>query len=155
MLLLVLLTACESGEQYSYQLPMVINPQGEKSYPEPSDPSPEVGGIFDVRVKLSAQSQQIKLGETLILNVLVENQSAGCQYPLYEVSIQEQQVGGFEFVTPQVIGPPGETPAQFEVRAIQVGEWGLFGQAYGEKNCGEGWQWQYVGSEPITISVQP
>lgn len=139
--------------QHVQRLPMVFDDTREEA---PSAyPAPPEGTSFVVQVRLEAASTEVKVGDTLALTAVTENNSTGCQYPLYEISLRESQPGKFEFISPQVIGPPGVSPASFEVRPLEAGTWELVAYAYGEKNCGDGWQWQYVTSPPVVITVNP
>jgi len=155
----IILAGCEfaapSGTPTPHiqRLPMVFD-DTQSQAPSPY-PGPPEETSFDVQVHLQAAATVVKVGETLLLTATTENNSVGCQYPLYEISLQERDPGSFEFVSPQVIGPPGESPASFEVRPRQAGTWELFARAYGEQNCGGGWQWQYVTSQPIALTVNP
>jgi hypothetical protein len=153
-----LLAGCEftapsaTPTPHQQRLPMIFDSQQAETTPYPGPPEES---NFAVQVRLEAAASSVKVGETLLLTAVTENNSTGCQYPLYEISLQERPPGKFEFVSPQVIGPPGVSPATFEVRPLEPGTWELFAQAYGEKNCGEGWQWEYVTSPPVVITVNP
>lgn len=109
----------------------------------------------NVRVSLQADRLALPPGETVLLTAEVAVEGQGCSYPLYEISLQENTPGQVEFVSPQVVGPPGQSPSTFEVRPLQAGQVSLFARAYGEVDCGQGMTWQYYTSEPLVLQVGP
>lgn len=172
LLISLLLGGCEltapaetpggAGQPYQQRLPLVVGrpttaagPATVVPYPEPPNPTVTVGAPqLNVQVTLRPARQQLTLGETVVLTAEVTVDSQDCRYPLYEVSLQESTPGQVEFVSPQVIGPPGESPTSFEVRPRQPGQVSLFARAYGEIDCGQGMYWQYFTSEPLVLEVQ-
>lgn len=144
-------------------LPFVVESGGlkEASYPPPEGDQPvpstmqPEAPVFEVSVNLAAPQTELTVGESLSLSASLDNQSVSCQYPLFEIALLIETEGILEIVGEPVVGPPGQNPTVFEVRALQPGETRLLARAYGEKNCGDGWQWQYVSSEPLKITVLP
>lgn len=111
-------------------------------------------GVFSATLHLEPSVTTLTVGEPLVVafNLDVE----GCVYASYDLTLE--QVGGtlLQHINPAdpVIGPPVSYPAVFELQAIQSGTVQLRGKLYGEVNC-QGWQWQYIYSELITITVLP
>lgn len=116
-------------------------------------PTPH-GSVFSATLHLEPSTTTLTVGEPLVVafNLDVE----GCVYASYDLTLE--QVGGtlFEHINPAdpTIGPPVSYPAVFELEAIQSGTIQLRGKLFGEVNC-QGWQWQYIYSELITITVLP
>ncbi|HMN30405.1 MAG TPA: hypothetical protein PKE45_19800, partial [Caldilineaceae bacterium] len=83
----------------------------------------------------------------------------GCQYPLYELTLRQNGNTAplFRHDSPAVLGPPGPHTAVYSLTAIASGVVTFTGQAYGEINCGQGWQWHYEtgASSPVTVTAPP
>jgi hypothetical protein len=147
-----------SAQPYVQRLPLVVGPPTTApSYPGPDTPpaDPAVPPQASVRVNLQADRLELPLGEMVTLTAEVLVDSPDCRYPLYEISLQESTPGQVAFITPQVIGPPGQSPVTFAVRPQQAGPLSLFARAYGELDCGQGLTWQYYTSEPLVLQVGP
>lgn len=111
--------------------------------------------IFDVRVIVTLPKTTIQVGEIITAVVTIDNRSVGCQYPVYDLTLSQQGATIFRFDSPPVVGPPVYTQTIYTLTAITTGTGTLQATAYGERNCGTGWQWTYVnGSSPqLTVGA--
>jgi probable HAF family extracellular repeat protein len=80
--------------------------------------------------------------------------TGSCQYPIYSVSLlQSDPLLAYIDPRSEVIGPPGPNPAAWKLQAVQTGVTTLTASFYGEVNCGGGWQWTYVNSQVVAVTV--
>lgn len=120
-----------------------------------STPIPTVETVFDVQVDVALPRTALQVSETITALVTIDNRSVGCQYPVYDLTLSQQGGNVFYFDSPAVVGPPVDAQTVYTVTAITPGVVTLQASAYGERNCGEGWQWTYVNgaSSPITVTT--
>jgi hypothetical protein len=118
--------------------------------PTPSTP------VFSATLDVVPDRQHVLIGETLVvtLNLTVD---AGCRYPVYEAKLTQtgHNVPAFAYIDPitDTVGPGVSMPFSYTLQAIAPGYVTLDGLLYGEKNCGDGWQWTYVGGTSPSIKV--
>lgn len=145
---------------------LVLNRNALQSTPTPggaiflpitsSGGNPTAGPLFDIRISLQPSAERVSVGREIVVTVDVENHSQGCEYPVYDLSLN--QVGGatlFEYLSPQKIDSPVDLPAEFRLRAVSQGSIDLQALVYGERNCGDGWVWTYTSSPQTPIEVTP
>lgn len=110
--------------------------------------------IFDVRVTVTLPKTAIQVGEMITALVTIDNRSVGCQYPVYDLTLSQQGATIFHFDSPPVVGPPVSAQTVYTLTAINSGTATLNASAYGERNCGNGWQWTTVNgnSAPVTAA---
>ncbi len=108
---------------------------------------------FAVAVTITLSQPTIAIGDTISAVVTVENQSIGCQYPVYDLTLSQPGDTLFRFDSPATVGPPVAAQTVYTLTALAPGTATLTASAYGERNCGNGWQWAYVNgdSAPVTI----
>lgn len=115
-----------------------------------STPSP----VFDVRVNVEVSQTTVEVGETITALVTIDNQSIGCQYPVLDLTLSQQGDTIFRFDSPAVVGPGVSAQTLYTLTAINPGVTILHASAYGERNCGNGWQWTYAnGVSPVITST--
>lgn len=109
---------------------------------------------FDVQVNVTLPKTIFHMGETTTALVTIDNRSVGCQYPVYNLTLSQQGTPIFRFDSPPVVGPPVFAQTVYTLTAINSGTATLNASAYGERNCGNGWQWTTVNgnSAPVTVA---
>jgi len=124
--------------------------------PLPTVPTlPTAPPHFDVRVYVAASTAAIHVGETISVVVTVDNQSVGCSYPLYELTLNQLGDSIFRFDSPAIITAPLDRQTVYTLTAVTPGVVALQAVAYGESNCGESWQWRYVNGSTYPVTVIP
>ncbi|MBE2197778.1 MAG: hypothetical protein IAE79_04145 [Anaerolinea sp.] len=119
-------------------------------------PSP----VFSATMAVTPSQSWVDIGDTLVVTVSV-SVSQGCQYPIYELALQQVSGDGGEFayVSPptHTVGPPVTNPFVYTLTAVNTGTVSFNGQAYGERYCGDYWNWTYVNgvSAIIYIGMEP
>lgn len=120
--------------------------------PTPSSTS-TVTASFAVSVTVALSDTTVTVGETITAVVTLENHSVGCQYPVYELTLGQAAPARFTFVSPATVGPGVASRTLYTLTATTPGTTTLSALAYGERNCGAGWQWSYVNSPAVPITV--
>jgi hypothetical protein len=95
----------------------------------------------------------LELGETLDVTVSVKP-SEGCSFPIYEMTLG-QDVPLFDYVSPPTpqVGPPVSNPFTYTLTAVSTGTVTFDALLYGERYCGDFWQWTYLSGESIPVAV--
>jgi hypothetical protein len=121
----------------------------------PTAGTPEFSAVMSV----ANEGTAFTVGETMVVRMFIEV-SAGCEYPIYEWRLQQESPDGatFSYISPttDTVGPPSTNPFTYTLRAETPGSMVLHGRAYGERYCGDFWNWTYVEgvSDPITITAR-
>ena len=80
--------------------------------------------------------------------------SEGCHYSIYDLTLGQTGADApiFEPDT-ETVGPGVSIPFTFSLRAVSPGTVTFGAWAYGERYCGDYFNWRYVGgaSMPVTI----
>jgi hypothetical protein len=108
---------------------------------------------FSATVAVIPSATALKLSETLVVTVSVKP-SEGCMFPIYELTLgQDEPI--FEYVSPPTatVGPPVSNPFTYTLTAVSTGTVTIDALVYGERNCGDYWQWMYLSgeSEPVRV----
>jgi hypothetical protein len=109
---------------------------------------------------VNPSQRQVVIGETLIVTVAI-SVSEGCSFPILELTLEQVGDDGpvFDYVSPSThtVGPPVTNPFSYTLSATHPGTVVFDGQAYGERYCGDFWNWTYVSgeSELVTVAEQP
>jgi hypothetical protein len=106
-----------------------------------------------VRIYVTAPTTAIGVGETITIAVTVDNQSVGCDYPLYELTLSQLGDPIFRFDSPTTVTAPLEWQTVFTLTAVTPGIVALQAIAYGESLCGDFWQWRYVNGSTYPVTV--
>ncbi|MCE7982438.1 MAG: choice-of-anchor D domain-containing protein [Caldilinea sp. CFX5] len=123
--------------------------------PLPTVPTlPTTPARFDVRVYVAAPTT-IHVGETMKVVVTVDNQSVGCSYPLYELTLSQLGDPIFRFDSPATVTAPLDSQTVYTLTAVTPGIIALQAIAYGESFCGDFWQWRYVNGSTYPVTVIP
>lgn len=124
--------------------------------PLPTVPTlPTTPAHFDVRVYVTAPTAAIHVGATIAVVVTVDNQSVGCDYPLYELTLSQLGDPIFRFDSPATVTAPLANQIIYTLTAVTPGVVALQAIAYGESFCGDFWQWRYVNGSTYPVTVSP
>ena len=149
LLLIFSLTAPSMNSQALASGALVITPTLEPTVA----PSP----IFSATMAITPSQSSVAIGDTLVVTVSI-SVSQGCDYPIYELTLQQTSDDGGEFayVSPptHTVGPPVTNPFVYTLTAVHPGTLSLNGQAYGESYCGDHWNWQYVTGDSGLIHIR-
>ncbi len=111
---------------------------------------------FDVRVYVFAPTASIQVGEAITVAVTIDDHNIGCTYPIYELTLS--QLGGtvFRFDSPARVSAPIGNQTLYMLTAIEPGSIALQASVYGQRTCGNSWQWAYVNgsTSPVTVIAQ-
>jgi hypothetical protein len=120
-------------------------------------PTPTATTLLSITVEVVPAATLVAYGAPLTVAVAVRDESVGCQYPLYDLTLRQAGDGAplFRHDSPAVLGPPGPHTAVYRLTAIAPGVITFMATAYGEVNCGQGWQWHYEtgASGPVTVTT--
>ena len=109
----------------------------------------------DLKARMMAEAEmdivpsrrQVAISDTLVVIVSI-SVSEGCQFPIYELALEQCGVDEpiFEFSSPatHTIGPGVTNPFSYTLTAVSTGTVVFHGRAYGERYCGDFWNWIYV-----------
>ena len=115
--------------------------------------------VFSATVEVIPTVTELRVSETLVVTASVST-SEGCIFPIYELALG--QGGGdapvFEYISPPTatVGPPVSNPITFTLTAVSTDTVSFSALAYGERYCGDYWQWTYLRgeSEPVTVWLE-
>ncbi len=82
----------------------------------------------------------------------------GCVFPLMELALTQQGEDAPIFAPESVIlGPPIAMPHTITFTAVTAGTIRFRSALFGERNCGDYWNWWWVGdlSDPVTVQLAP
>lgn len=119
-------------------------------------PTPE----FSATVRLSTDREWLEPGQLLQVTVDIDV-IEGCQYPVYELTLEQigEEPDLFEYISPPgpVVGPPVLIPFTYTLRALRPGMTVFVASTYGERYCNDYWNWLYLGgsSSPVFIGLEP
>ncbi len=96
----------------------------------------------------------VQTGEQITVTVEIENQPRDCSFLMYDLTLEE--AGGssalFAFVSPQRLGPPAPSTAEFVLRAVYAGSTAFSATLYGEEFCGfYAWSYRFGYSSGLTV----
>jgi hypothetical protein len=121
-------------------------------------PTPTPTRYFSVTVEVRPERAELKFAEPLTVTVMVHDESQECGYLVYDITLSERGEDApiFEFLSPQIVGPPVLMPATFTLKATTGGKVAFFAWVYGETTCGGGWSWIPASglSEPVTVESE-
>jgi hypothetical protein len=119
-------------------------------------PTPIRSQSFSATVAVIPSATALKLSETLVVTVSVIP-SEGCTFPIYELTLG-QDASIFEYVSPSTatVGPPVSNPFTYTLTAVSTGTVTFDALVYGERYCGDYWQWMYLSgeSEPVRVWLE-
>lgn len=121
--------------------------------PPPTPPNP----VFTATIIVEPDKTLVMLYDIFHVRVSVKV-SEGCHYPFYDLRLVQigEDAPVFEYISPitDTVGPGNETtPFTYTLRAIKPGTIYFGASAYGERYCGDYYNWTHVGgsSGPVTI----
>jgi hypothetical protein len=108
---------------------------------------------FSAQVNVAPAASEVAIGETLVVTVSVDVVQ-GCQFPIYELTLRPS-APVFAYTSPltHTVGPPVGNPFAYTLTAVEAGTVTFEAVAYGERNCNDYWNWQYLngGSGPVRV----
>jgi hypothetical protein len=122
-------------------------------------PSVEPPG-FSATLSITTDSEQLYIGETLTVTIDV-TVSEGCIYPLFAITLKPLEDDAPVLTHVQ---PPTDTisgalaiPSHWTFRATNQGTVTLQADTFGERYCGDYWNWYYLRGQtnPITVDLGP
>jgi len=119
-----------------------------------STPSP----VFSATMTIMPSKSQLAISETLTVTISI-SVSQGCQFPIYELTLGQLGSDGpaFAYRSPSThtVGPPVSNPFSYTLAAISTGTVVFYGRAFGERYCGDYWNWTYVSGRSRPVRVGP
>ncbi len=145
--------------------PVTVTEPSPTPWPEPTyTPTPTatptaVYTYFSVDVQVIPESDVVAAGEEFEVTVNIINNSVGCIFPVYELTLTQEGEDAPVFSPETVVeGPPVSETTVFTLTADSPGTVTFKASAYGERYCNDFWQWMYINgqSDPVTvIQVSP
>lgn len=115
---------------------------------------------FSATLKVAVERAELQLGETL--DVVVDlDVVEGCEYPILELTLTQESEAGpiFSYVSPPdpKVTSPIMMPYTYTLQAINPGMVVFQAQTFGERYCGDFWNWHYLyaSSEPVFVGITP
>jgi hypothetical protein len=148
-LLIFALTAPSMNSQALASNPLVITPTLEPT----AAPSP----VFSATMAITPSQSLVAIGDTLVVTVSI-SVSQGCDYPIYELALQQESGDGGEFAyqspPTHTVGPPVTNPFVYTLTAVHPGALSFNGRAYGERYCGDYFNWKYMTGNSDLIQIR-
>ena len=121
--------------------------------PTPTPSSP----VFTATMHVVPDKTILEINETVNVRVSIDV-SEGCRYPIYKLKLMQEgeEIPPFVYILPitHTVGPAGvSNPFTYTLQAVRLGAIRFKGLAYGERYCGDYWNWTYVTgvSDVVTI----
>lgn len=112
--------------------------------------------VFSATLSLAPSDTVLLVGEVLTMTADL-SVSAGCQYPIFELSMSEsdEESTHFDSIDPPtgIITGPIQLPSAWTFRAARAGTTTFRAQTFGERYCNDFWNWHYEYAESIPITV--
>ncbi|MFN8444981.1 MAG: hypothetical protein U0175_29615 [Caldilineaceae bacterium] len=115
---------------------------------------PNQQALITITVQPSATN--IHVGEQLTVSVHIENRPRTCSFSMYDLTLRQpfSDTQWFHFLSPERLGPPAPTDAEFLLQATNPGTVQLTAELYGEEYCGF-WSWAYRYGYSPEIQISP
>jgi len=116
--------------------------------------------IFSATMAVIPSAHQLALSETLTVTISI-SVSEGCQFPIYALTLDQHSSDGpaFAYRSPSThtVGPPVSNPFSYTLTATSTGTVVFYARAFGERYCGDYWNWTDVSgkSEPVRVGPWP
>lgn len=114
--------------------------------------------VFSATLSLTADREQLYIGETLTVTIDI-TVSEGCIYPIFAITLKPLAEDALVLTHVQ---PPTDTisgalavPSVWTFRATQPGTATLQADTFGERYCGDYWNWYYLRGQTNPITVEP
>lgn len=108
--------------------------------------------VFTATVDVLPSASLVGIGEAITVEIQIRT-SEGCHYALYESALFQDDNELFTYVDPptHTVGPPGAY--RYRLSAVAPGEVVFRAVLYGERYCGDYWNWRYLNSisGPVTV----
>ena len=133
--------------------PVTASQQQDQPAIPQTTPAPTPKPTFSATMSVMPSQNLVNISDTMTVTIDIDI-STGCVFPVLDFTLS--QIGNddaiFAYTSPptDVIGSPGNPPYTYILTAISTGTVTFKGQAYGERNCGDYWNWAYVnGYSPL------
>ena len=119
----------------------------------PAAPALTAADTFSATASLTVSAETLTAGNLLTVTAQVVT-TGTCGFSIYDVTLRQAEAK-FIYIDPadNVIGPPGENPAIWQLAARQSGVTTFTVEFYGETNCSGVWNWTAVRSQPQPVTV--
>jgi len=109
-----------------------------------------------ITITVRPSSTAIVAGELLTVSVHIDNQPRACSFAMYDLTLRQpfSATQWFSFLSPERLGPPAPTDAEFTLQALNPGTVRLTAELYGEEYCGF-WRWSYRYGYSPEIVISP
>jgi hypothetical protein len=83
--------------------------------------------------------------------------SEGCQFPILELTLSQDVEANPPFLPsePIVLGSGVPLPTTITLTAVTTTTTTFNALLFGERNCGDGWNWHYVNGQSTPVTVIP
>lgn len=112
--------------------------------------------VFSATLEVLPDKSQGAVDDFVSVRVSIQV-SEGCHYSILDLRLFQtgEDAPIFAYISPvtDTVGPGVANPFTYTLQAVSPGTVSFAGSAYGERNCGDGFMWRYVGgvSMPVTI----
>lgn len=109
-----------------------------------------------ITITVRPSSTSIVAGELLTVSIHTDYQPRACTFAMYDLTLRQpiSDTVWFKFLSPERLGPPAPTDAEFTLQALNAGAVRLTAELYGEEYCGF-WQWSYRYGYSPSIVISP
>ncbi|MCP4358825.1 MAG: hypothetical protein GY796_12470 [Chloroflexi bacterium] len=118
------------------------------------DLTPTAGFPFSATAVITPSQTIVNIGDPLTLLVDVKV-SPGCQFPVFDITLTQQGNDTPIFAPDKVVVGPGSLslPETITVTAVTTGTITFNVQLFGERYCGDFWNFTYVNGRSIPITA--
>jgi hypothetical protein len=113
--------------------------------------------VFSATLLITPSHSTVSVGETVTVTVSI-TVSEGCEFLTFDLALSEIPDGkpAFTYVNPTTgtVGPPVNLPFTYTLQAIQPGESFFSGRSFGERYCGDYYNFTYVTGASDVIHVE-
>jgi hypothetical protein len=133
------------------------NQTGKLFYTIPiTTPTPTPPPVFSATLLITPSRSTLSVGETLTVTVGI-SVSEGCEFLTFDLALTEVPAGqpAFTYVNPPTgtVGPPVNLPFTYTLQATQPGESYFSGRSFGERYCGDYYNFTYVTGTSTFVHV--
>lgn len=112
--------------------------------------------VFSATLSIAADREQLSVGETLSVTVGLWV-IPGCQYPVFELKLKQAdgEAPIFSHIDPpgDIITGPLSPPVTWTFRADRPGAATFEAQSFGERYCGDYWNFLYLTAKPKVVTI--
>jgi hypothetical protein len=113
--------------------------------------------VFSATLLITPSRSTLTVGETLTVTVGI-TVNEGCEFLTFDLELTEVPAGQptFTYVNPPTgtVGPPVNLPFTYTLQAIRPGESYFSGRSFGERYCGDYYNFTYVTGMSNVVHVE-